>query len=308
MEKSSQKENTELFTKSKYPDWDRIVHIKVVESDDISELVSDNSMLKLVIVNEGRVTVELTGIRKVVNAPALICLSDEDVLFSEIIDLNMTVVYFKSTEVREEFTMERMHNGEFEDEIGRTIYQDYLLIKGFVSGENINNKIISINSSAHLKITKLVNTINNELEEQKDGYWPCRSRSFLMELLYSIKFLRADGGRLVLEDKTDSDTVGDIIQYLNEHIADKITLENILKEYSINRNQLNGMFIKETSMTCLNYLEKMRINLSQLMLSETELQIAEIAYRVGYSDPNYFIKVFKKHTGVTPSKYRENSV
>ena len=48
------------------------------------------------------------------------------------------------------------------------------------------------------------------------------------------------------------------------------------------------------------------MNLSQIMLADTELQVAEIAGRVGYLDSNYFIKVFKKHTGVTPSKYRES--
>lgn len=296
----------ELFAKSKDPDWDRIVHIKVAKAYTMTELVSDGNMLKLLIVNEGRVTVNLAGVRKIVIAPALICLSNEEVSFSDETDLDLTIVYFRGTEVRDEFTMERISSGELDNEMGRTIYQDYLLVKGFVSGENIGNKIIPINSSAHLKVSKLADAINNELDVQADGFWPCRSRSFLMELLYSIKFLRPDGESLVIEEKTDSDTVGDIIQFMNEHIADKITLEDILKEYSINRNQLNSIFIKETSMTALSYLEKMRMNLSMLMLADTELQIAEIAERVGYLEPNYFAKVFKKHTGVTPSKYREN--
>lgn len=296
----------ELFAKSKDPDWDRIVHIKVAKAYTITELVSDGNMLKLLIVNEGRVTVNLAGVRKIVIAPALICLSNEEVSFSDETDLDLTIVYFRGTEVRDEFTMERISSGELDNEMGRTIYQDYLLVKGFVSGENIGNKIIPINSSAHLKVSKLADAINNELDVQADGFWPCRSRSFLMELLYSIKFLRPDGESLVIEEKTDSDTVGDIIQFMNEHIADKITLEDILKEYSINRNQLNSIFIKETSMTALSYLEKMRMNLSMLMLADTELQIAEIAERVGYLEPNYFAKVFKKHTGVAPSKYRES--
>ena len=296
----------ELFAKSKDPDWDRIVHIKVAKAYTITELVSDGNMLKLLIVNEGRVTVNLAGVRKIVIAPALICLSNEEVSFSDETDLDLTIVYFRGTEVRDEFTMERISSGELDNEMGLTIYQDYLLVKGFVSGENIGNKIIPINSSAHLKVSKLADAINNELDVQADGFWPCRSRSFLMELLYSIKFLRPDGESLVIEEKTDSDTVGDIIQFMNEHIADKITLEDILKEYSINRNQLNSIFIKETSMTALSYLEKMRMNLSMLMLADTELQIAEIAERVGYLEPNYFAKVFKKHTGVTPSKYRES--
>lgn len=299
-------ETIELFTRSKDPDWDRIVHIKVAKASDISQLVNNDDMFKLLIINEGRITVDFTYAKKVVMAPALICLGNDKVTFSNADNIDLSIVYFKGTEVRDEFTMERIQSGEFEKEMGRTIFQDYLLLMCFTSGENIDNKIIPINYSAHLKIQKLAESINNELEEQADGFWPCRSRSFLMELLFSIKFLRADSGRLMIKEKTDSDTVGEIIQFMNEHIADKITLDDILKKYFTNRNQLNSMFVKETSMTCLSYLEKMRVNLSQLMLADTELQVSEIAERVGYLDPNYFIKVFKKHTGVTPSKYREN--
>ena len=71
----------------------------------------------------------------------------------------------------------------------------------------------------------------------------------------------------------------DVAQYMNEHISEKISLQDILKKYSTNRNHLNNIFIQETSMTCLSYLEKMRINLAKIMLSDTELLSAEIAAR-----------------------------
>ena len=129
----------ELFAKSKDPDWDRIVHIKVAKACTMAELVSDSNMLKLLIVNEGRVTVNLAGVRKIVIAPALICLSDEEVSFSDETDLDLTIVYFRGTEVRDEFTMERISSGELDNEMGRTIYQDYLLVKGFVSGFKSDN-------------------------------------------------------------------------------------------------------------------------------------------------------------------------
>ena len=85
-----------------------------------------------------------------------------------------------------------------------------------------------------------------------------------------------------------------------------MTQEEIMKKFSLNRNRLNDIFVKETSVTCLNYFVKMRMNLAQIMLAETELQIGEIGARVGYADANYFVKVFKKMTGVTPSQYRES--
>ena len=258
------------------------------------------------IINKGSMTVSCDNVKKVVVAPAIIMVSDEEISFADTKDIDITVVYFKGTEVRDEFTRERIKSGEFEKEEGRTIFQDYLLIHEFASIKSIKDKIITLKPSAHIKMSKLAMNINNELTEQSDGFWPCRSRSYLMELLYYIKYLRSDSDTVDIKEKSDKDTVGEIMQYLSEHISEKVSLEDIVKEYSINRNLLNQIFIKETSMTCLNYLEKMRMGLAQTMLADTELQIAEISDRVGYPDPNYFIKVFKKHTGVTPSKYRES--
>ena len=91
--------------------------------------------------------------------------------------------------------------------------------------------------------------------------------------------------------------------YLNEHIEDKITLETITKKFAINRNKLNSIFIKQSSMTCLDYLLNLRIDLAKILLTRTELPVNEISARVGYPDSNYFAKNFKNITGVTPSQY-----
>lgn len=296
----------ELLTKSTDPDWDRVVYVYVDQIDDIAKLVFEDEMYKLLIINEGSMTVNCDKSKKVVVAPSIMMLGDEKVSFTDVKDIDLTVVYFKGTEVRDEFTKDRINSGEFEKEEGRTIYQDFLLINEFAYKQDIKDKVIALKPSAHIKISKLAMSIGSELTGQADGFWPCRSRSYLMELLYYIKYLHSANDTVNIDEKSDKDMVGEIMQYLSEHISEKVSLEDIVKEYSINRNLLNQIFIKETSMTCLNYLEKMRMSLAQTMLADTELQIAEISDRVGYPDPNYFIKVFKKHTGVTPSKYRES--
>ena len=296
----------ELLTKSTDPDWDRVVYVYVDQIDDIAKLVFEDEMYKLLIINEGSMTVNCDKSKKVVVAPSIMMLGDEKVSFTDVKDIDLTVVYFKGTEVRDEFTKDRINSGEFEKEEGRTIYQDFLLINEFAYKQDIKDKVIALKPSAHIKISKLAMNIGSELTEQADGFWPCRSRSYLMELLYYIKYLHSANDTVNIDEKSDKDMVGEIMQYLSEHISEKLSLEDIVKEYSINRNLLNQIFIKETSMTCLNYLEKMRMSLAQTMLADTELQIAEISDRVGYPDPNYFIKVFKKLTGVTPSKYRES--
>lgn len=298
----------ELLTRSTDPDWDRVVYVYVDKIKDTSKLVLDSEMYKLLIVDEGSMTIRCGQSKKIVVAPAIVLLSDEEISFADEKDVELTVAYFKGTEVRDEFIRERVKSGEFENEVGRVIFQDYLLIQEFDFVKDIKDKVKALKPSAYIKISKLVANIGNELNNQVDGFWPCRSRSYLMELLYYIRFLHSDNDTVDVKEKTSSDMVSDIIEYLSEHISERVTVEDIVKEYSINRNILNQIFIKEVSMTCMNYFEKMRMSLAQTMLAETELQIAEIADRVGYPDPNYFAKVFKKYTGVTPSKYRESSM
>ncbi|MBR4083393.1 MAG: helix-turn-helix transcriptional regulator [Lachnospiraceae bacterium] len=315
----------ELCTRSHDPLWDRIVYISVIMSKGLAKEINDKNTYKIVVLDEGTLTMESRGIKQMVSAPAIILLADDDVLFTPGKDLSATTVFFRPTEIRDEFTPERLSRGEFEEAYGKTIYQDYLLIKSFKRRENMPNRTLPLGLSAYDKISKTIGLMNNELTLQEDGFWPCRSRSYMMELLYFISYVcdisnvpvtEAESGEIrtnrdsrirhsIVNDTVNDNTVSRIIQYLNEHMSEKVTLEDIMKEFSLNRNRLNELFIKETSMTCLNYLLKMRMNLAQIMLSETELRIAEIADRVGYADSNYFIKVFKSHTGVTPSKYRE---
>lgn len=298
----------ELLTRSTDPDWDRVVYVYVDKIKDTSKLVLDSEMYKLLIVDEGSMTIRCGQSKKIVVAPSIVLLSDEEISFADEKDVELTVVYFKGTEVRDEFTRERVRSGEFENEVGRVIFQDYLLIHEFEAVSDIKDKVKALKPSAHIKLSKLVSSMGNELSMQSDGFWPCRSRSYLMELLYYIKYLHSESDTVDIKEKSSSDMVSDIIEYLSEHISERVAVEDIVKEYSINRNILNQIFIKEVSMTCMNYFEKMRMSLAQTMLAETELQIAEIADRVGYPDPNYFAKVFKKYTGVTPSKYRESSM
>ena len=142
-----------------------------------------------------------------------------------------------------------------------------------------------------------------ELTEQRDGFWPCRSRSYLMELLFYIvyTFVEASPDN---EVSPEQDDFSKIAEYLNEHIDEPITVETVTKKFAINRNKLNDIFMKQASMTCHDYLLNLRLDLAKVMLTNTELPINEISSRVGYPDANYFAKLFKNVTGRTPSQYR----
>ena len=240
--------------------------------------------------------------KRVIKAPALIELSQRDKLDCVIKSgIKAYTLYFNPTVIREEFTYDKIDTGELRSTWGTSIFQDYVLIERFSKSSDYGETAIELSLNSFKRMKELFVSTEKELLGQRDGFWPCRSRSYLMELLYFIVYTLYGESP---EESSDQDEFSMITEFLNEHIEEQITLDIITKKFAINRNKLNALFTKHSSMTCMNYLQKLRIDLAKILLSKTEIPISEVSSRVGFPDPNYFTKLFKKTVGVTPSKYR----
>ena len=297
-----------LFTKSYNPDWGRIVDMTVGKNSSLSENIKDETVFKYILHEKGKIELGNNGKSYMIKEPSLILLSDKDCPdFKVLSKASDTVLYFKPSVLRDEFTLSALHGEKYETAFGTAVYQDYYLIRYFIKTEEFNERIIPLSAWELGRIKGLLDSINTELTTQYDGFWPCRSRSFLMELLFFTQFLcqTFEGNNKVLyEDDTNFSL---ITEYLNEHYNDEISLESITKKFNINRNKLNNIFLNKTSKTCLNYLMNLRIDMAKIILANTELPVSEVAGRVGYSDSNYFTKIFKKMTGSTPSAFRNSN-
>jgi AraC family L-rhamnose operon regulatory protein RhaS len=100
------------------------------------------------------------------------------------------------------------------------------------------------------------------------------------------------------------ENVDDIITYLHTNYQNKITLDLLASKFNSNRTTLNERFYKATNLSIINYLIDYRINLASTFLRDTLIPISEIIERVGFNDIAHFGRTFKKHTGMSPSKYR----
>lgn len=166
--------------------------------------------------------------------------------------------------------------------------------------------IINISSVISLRVENLLYQIDKELSDQRDWYWPCRTRSLLLELLLVIDRVYvgplADDTITVTEDYK---IINDIIIYLLKHYQEKISLTQLTEEFGINRTSLNEYFKKVTGYTVMSYLMNLRLHLAMAMLKDTALQVSEIMYRVGFINTSHFVRSFKKATGTTPLEYRK---
>lgn len=94
------------------------------------------------------------------------------------------------------------------------------------------------------------------------------------------------------------------VAYCNEHYARKVTLDELASLVRLNKSYFSQLFHKEMGVSFGDYLESVRIKRAQQLLRENTASMAEISERVGFSNQNYFTKVFKRATGTTPSQYR----
>lgn len=95
------------------------------------------------------------------------------------------------------------------------------------------------------------------------------------------------------------------ISYMEEHYKKDISLDEVAREVNINPYYFSKRFKEETGVNFIDYLTSIRIKKAKELLEDPALSIKEICTLSGYSDPNYFSRIFKKVENVTPSDYRE---
>jgi len=94
------------------------------------------------------------------------------------------------------------------------------------------------------------------------------------------------------------------VSYIKQHFREELTLEDVAQEVHFSPYYVSRLFKEELGLTFIEYLTKTRIEEAKRLLLETNKTVSEISELVGYQDPSYFTKVFKKREGVTPTQFR----
>ena len=99
-----------------------------------------------------------------------------------------------------------------------------------------------------------------------------------------------------------------ITSYINANLSKRITLDEIGKLTFFSPIYCDTVFKRETGRSIIDYLLKRRIDEAKKYLMDTTLPLPRIAELCGFSDYNYFCRVFKKRTGFTPTAYRRSMI
>ncbi len=96
--------------------------------------------------------------------------------------------------------------------------------------------------------------------------------------------------------------------YIEKNYHKDISLDDVSRKIGISPYYFSKLFKEDMGEGFVEYLTKIRIEKAKELLSTTEYSMKEICSMVGYADPNYFSRSFKKNVGVTPTEYKGNKV
>lgn len=114
---------------------------------------------------------------------------------------------------------------------------------------------------------------------------------------------------LSLRTLRESQTLsGSVKEYVKTHFSGSISLSDMAALFNISSSYLSTCFKLETGVSYIKYVNRIRIGHACDFLANTNLTVKEISYRIGYENPNYFSRLFKKQMGLTVSEYREKII
>jgi two-component system response regulator YesN len=113
-----------------------------------------------------------------------------------------------------------------------------------------------------------------------------------------------DGIIHIKEDDQLDGPIEKALHYVDANLSNQINLKEVAGHVHLNPSYFSVLFKEQTNMTFSEYVTRNRIQKAKNLLLTTNLSINEIAEKVGYNTPKYFIKIFKEYEKITPNRYK----
>ena len=157
-------------------------------------------------------------------------------------------------------------------------------------------------------------TITCSMQGRNTGDCPLKSMETILEDMHKIDSMQSiisyirtytaqTIGSLQQENSQISCQGRKVLDFINTHYMENITLYDAAEDAGISESHLCRILKKETGESFVNILNKIRIQKAQKLLQKGDLKVYEIAEIVGFSNYAYFYQVFKKITGCSPKEY-----
>ncbi|KAF6573831.1 helix-turn-helix domain-containing protein [Paenibacillus polymyxa] len=121
---------------------------------------------------------------------------------------------------------------------------------------------------------------------------------YLLSFVVSVAFRK--------EDSTYQSHVDKATRYMSEQLESTVSLEQLSRHVQVSKQHLNLIFKQSTGYSPVDYYLRMKIQRASQLLDLTNASIKEVSIQLGFRDPYYFSRLFKKIMGCSPLEYRNN--
>ncbi|GAB4369100.1 MAG: hypothetical protein Kow009_05740 [Spirochaetales bacterium] len=125
------------------------------------------------------------------------------------------------------------------------------------------------------------------------SFWVSRIMARFTDLVFDLK------------DVKHVDVMHKAMDYIKRNYQKKITLKDVADHVQLSPAYFSRLFKSEMSIGFTTYLNRIRVEQSKTLLMNERISLVDVALLTGFEDQSYFTKVFRKHVGISPGKFRE---
>lgn len=188
-------------------------------------------------------------------------------------------------------SISEFNKNENDDDIMDYFINKYIFKMSFSNDKNI--------------LIELIKNIHKEMTE--DSIFSSEYANSLLIILL-INILRLNGNDIIIENDFKKNKQLEYIKsYIDSHFSMDLNLDILSKIGYINKYYLIHQFKKLYDITPMDYVNEVRYNTAKDLLINSNLSIQEISSNVGFNSQSYFNQLFKKKSGLTPTRYRSKN-
>jgi len=139
-------------------------------------------------------------------------------------------------------------------------------------------------------------------DSAKNIYADLSLKELLIRLVQSQYLKRVEMDK---DNKRNSSRQHFLLDYIHGHLTEKLGVDTLSRKAYMSRNEFFKWFRQQFGISPLEYINRERIKLAKQLLSNQNKTVTETAYQCGFTDVNYFVRLFKKSEGITPGTFKE---
>ena len=153
---------------------------------------------------------------------------------------------------------------------------------------------------------ELATTINKLIKEcmstsiTKDALADLTLQELLIRIIQTQTAKSIDDGLLI----DSKNPISPVVEFIRMNLKENISMKNLSEKACMSTTSFYRFFRRELGMSPIEFIIHEKLKCAKQLLKNPKIQINEVCYLSGFEDSNYFIRLFKKHEGITPKQYQ----